>query len=74
VPEAFNELMNVYQDSNPIRMMELMMSLTELGTKSGLLTDEDRAEITLFNHVLSKIAQHQVELLKSTIAIKKAPL
>jgi hypothetical protein len=74
VPEAFEELINVYQDGNPIRMMEIMMSLTELGTKAGLLTNQDRTEITLFNHVLSRIAQHQVDLLKSTIASQNAPL
>ncbi|WP_432328949.1 hypothetical protein ACRQ5D_10955 [Mucilaginibacter sp. P25] len=73
VPVLFEELFNVYKDGNAIRMMEIMMSLTELGTKTGLLTNQDRTEITLFNHILSLIAQYQVHLLKTKIENNSAP-
>lgn len=74
IPEMFQELMNIYQDGDPIRMMELLITLNEIGTKTGLLSDSDRTEITLFSHVLAMIGQQRVRTYQLTIETLKTPL
>nr|MBB6148885.1 hypothetical protein [Mucilaginibacter sp. SP1R1] len=71
-PVMVAEFLNLYKDGDPIRLMELLMDLSELGSKSGLLTDHDRTSISQLNHVLGAVAHQRETDCRQIITLLKA--
>jgi hypothetical protein len=51
------ELLRILEDGDPIRAMEILMELKDVGTTCGILDDHDRSELTRLNYLLGAVVR-----------------
>jgi hypothetical protein len=70
VPAMVTSLLQVYQDGNPIYMMEL---LTEIISRDQNLHPSDKAELSKLHSLLAAIATQRQHDTLETITLMKIP-
>lgn len=57
-PNAVTELLHIMEDGDPLRTMELLMELKDLGTSRGILNDYDRTQLTNLHYLMCAILRN----------------
>jgi hypothetical protein len=56
-PPMVTELLRILEDADPVRMMEMLMELKDLGTKHEMMDEYDRNQLTRLHYLLGAIVR-----------------
>lgn len=59
-PPMVTELLRILEDADPVRMMELLMDLKDLGTAASVLNNDDREQLTRLHYLLGAIVRENL--------------